>query len=194
MRPVGAYGRSKVLQERVALQFRQMTGLHVVCVRPFNHIGPGQSERFVVASLARQIARAEAGLVSGTIQLGRTDTARDFTDVRDVVRAYLGCLRDGEAGAVYNIGSGRSYSIAEIAERLAATATVPVSLTSVAARARPGDVLRTQCDASRVSQCTGWAPQISMEHTLRDTLDYWRGQINGPHRPGSMESAAGDPR
>ena len=194
MRPVGAYGRSKVLQEHVAFQYRQLTGLDVVCVRPFNHIGPGQSDRFVVSSLARQIARAEAGLASATIQLGRTDTARDFTDVRDVVQAYLGCLRDGEAGTVYNIGSGRSYSIAEIAERLAATAAVPVSFTSVAARARPGDILRTQCDASRVSRCIGWAPRISIEHTLRDTLDYWREQVNSPHRPGGMERAAGDPR
>jgi GDP-4-dehydro-6-deoxy-D-mannose reductase len=110
-----------------------------------------------------------------------------------VARAYLGCLRDGEAGLVYNIGSGRSYRIAEIAELLAATAAVPVTFTSVEARARPGDVLRTECDASRVRRCLGWAPRISIEHTLRDTLEYWRGQIAGPHPPGDGEKRGGRP-
>lgn len=178
-RPVGAYGRSKALQEQVALQFRKMTSLQVVCVRPFNHIGPGQSERFVVASLARQIASAEAGIRPSTIQLGRTDTMRDFTDVRDVVRAYLACARLGEDGAVYNVGSGRSSSIAEIADRLAAFATCPMTFTSVEERARPGDVLRTECDASAVRTRTGWEPRIPLEQTLRDTLEYWRTQLHG---------------
>jgi GDP-4-dehydro-6-deoxy-D-mannose reductase len=193
MRPVGAYGRSKVLQERIALKYGRMASLDVVCVRPFNHIGPGQSDRFVVSSLAQQIARAEAGLGSQTIQLGRTDTARDFTDVRDVVRAYLGCVRDGEAGAVYNVGSGRSYQIGAIADLLAAAASVPVTFTSVAQRARPGDVLHTRCDASSVYRRVGWAPRIPIERTLRVTLDYWRGQVSGEHPRGETESMAGSP-
>jgi GDP-4-dehydro-6-deoxy-D-mannose reductase len=191
MRPVGPYGRSKVLQERIARQFQTMLSLPIVCVRPFNHIGPGQSDRFVVPSIARQIAEAEAGLTSGVIQLGRIDTARDFTDVRDVVRAYLDCMRDGEVGGVYNVGSGQPYRIAEIADLLAAAAAVPVTFTSVTARARPGDVLRTQCDASVLHRRTAWAPRIPIEKTLTDTLDYWRAQVRRERLPHEAASVVG---
>jgi GDP-4-dehydro-6-deoxy-D-mannose reductase len=143
-------------------------------VRAFNHVGPGQSERFVVASIARQIACAEAGLGPRTVQVGRTDTARDFTDVRDVVRAYLLCALRGRPGTIYNVGSGQPRRIVDVAETLAAGTEARVVFDSVPGRVRPGDVLVTQCDASRIRRRTGWTPRIPLEQTLADTLAYWR--------------------
>ena len=130
LRPVGVYGRSKVLQERIARTYGRMCGLSVICVRPFNYIGPGQSEHFVVPALARQIALAELGLGPSVVELGRTDTARDFTDARDVAHAFLLSVVRGRPGAVYNIGSGTPRGIENIAQRLAACARVPITFHS----------------------------------------------------------------
>jgi GDP-4-dehydro-6-deoxy-D-mannose reductase len=174
MRPVAAYGRAKVLQECIALRYQRMVGLRIVCVRPFNYIGPGQSDRFVVATLARQIALAEQGLGPSTIEIGRTDTARDFTDVRDVVRAFIQSLLLGRPGAVYNIGSGTPRGIAAIAGSMASIARVRVTFHSVPSRIHQGEVRVTQCDASRLRDRTAWMPRIPIEQTLLEILDDWR--------------------
>jgi GDP-4-dehydro-6-deoxy-D-mannose reductase len=177
LQPRRAYGRSKVLQEKIAQSYARMNGLHIVCVRPFNYIGPGQSEHSVIASIARQIAQAEQGRAFNVIEMGRTDTARDFTDVRDVVYAFMLALLRGKRGAVYNIGSGISYRIAALADALAARARVPVTFRVVAHRTRHDEVLVTQCEASRLRRRTGWTPQIPIEKTLADTLDDWRARV-----------------
>lgn len=180
LRPLNVYGRSKVLQEAIGRRYAAMLGLRVVCVRPFNHIGPGQSDRFVVASLARQIALAEVGQGPAVIQLGRSDSGRDFTDVRDVVAAYLTCLLYGESGDVYNIGSGRIWRIGEVAALLAGLARVSITFATAAERVRDHEVMVTQCDASRLRRLTGWTPGIPMEQTLHDTLDDWRRRVSIP--------------
>jgi GDP-4-dehydro-6-deoxy-D-mannose reductase len=179
MRPLSAYGRSKVIQESIALRYAAMTGLRVVCLRPFNYIGPGQSDRFVVGAIARQIALAEAGLASSTIEVGRLDVCRDFADVRDVVLAFVRAILLGPPGAVYNVGTGTSRSIGELAAMLASSARVPVSLRTVPERVRPVDVEVTRCDASRLRAETGWAPTIPIEQTLADTLDHVRAALAG---------------
>ncbi len=173
LRPVNAYGRAKLLQERVATAYGAASELRVVCVRPFNHIGPGQSPRFVIASLSAQIARAEAG-GSPVVELGSEMDRRDFTDVRDVVRAYLQALIMGLAGGIYNIGSGVSHSIAEAAGILQELARTEVRFKPVADRVRRGELTETLCDASRLRSLTGWSPAIPFETSLRDTLDYFR--------------------
>lgn len=180
MRPLGAYGRSKVLQESIALRYAAMTGLRVVCLRPFNLIGPGQSDRFVVGAIARQIALAEVGAASSTIEVGRLDVRRDFADVRDVVRAFVRAILLGPPGAVYNVGTGTSRSIREVAGMLASSAAIPVTLRTVPGRVRPVDVEVTQCDPSRLRAETGWAPTIPIEQTLADTLDHARAAVAGP--------------
>lgn len=179
MRPVNGYGRSKVLAEAAALCHPAMTGVRVVCVRPFNYIGPGQSERFVVAHIARQVAEAEAG---GTvvIELGRIDAARDFTDVRDMVEAFIAALVSGRSGAVYNAGSGTARTIGSVAGALAGMAAVKVAVRSDAGRVRRGDVRITTCDAALLRTETGWAPAIPFEQTLADTLTAWRRIVSCP--------------
>lgn len=174
MRPVGAYGRSKVLQETVALRYATMTGLRVVCVRPFNYIGPGQSDHFVVSHIARQIARAERGDRECVVELGSVAAMRDFTDVRDMAHAFIRALLLGSDSAVYNVGSGTPHSIGEVAATLAGMATRPMAVRSLPGRARPGEVAITTCDSSLFRQATGWAPEVPLEQTLSDTLAYWR--------------------
>jgi GDP-4-dehydro-6-deoxy-D-mannose reductase len=174
MHPTGAYGRSKVLQEQIALTYQRMENLRVICVRPFNHIGPGQSARFFVGSVARQIARIEAGVDEGPVRLGDLTASRDFTDVRDVVRAYLLAAVLGEPGWCYNVGSGKARPLRTIAETLVSAARVPVDVVSEPSRARSTDVGVTQCDSSRLRESTGWAPAIPLEQTLMDILEYWR--------------------
>jgi GDP-4-dehydro-6-deoxy-D-mannose reductase len=176
MRPVHAYGRAKLRQEEVALSYASAAGLKVVGVRPFNHIGPGQSDRFVVPSIASQIARAEAG-GPPVVELGSTGDRRDFTDVRDVVRAYLQALIMSPSGGIYNIGSGVNHSIGEAAAILAGMALTKVEVRPVAGRVRRGEPSETCCDASRLRALTGWAPAIGFETSLRDTLDHFRSAL-----------------
>jgi GDP-4-dehydro-6-deoxy-D-mannose reductase len=178
MRPVGPYGRSKVLQEQAALSYRRMADLGIVCVRPFNHIGPGQPDGFVVSSIARQIALAERGLASSTISVGRLDTSRDFTDVRDVARAYVSVMLLGEPGAVYNVGSGVARPIRDVAHALAGAARTSISFRSEPARIRQSDVVITQADSSRLQEVTGWTPGIAFEQTLEDMLRVWRDAVD----------------
>lgn len=173
MRPVHAYGRAKLRQEEVALSYASEAALKVVCVRPFNHIGPGQSDRFVIPSIASQIARAEAG-GPPVVEVGSAEDRRDFTDVRDVVRAYLQALIMSPSGGIFNIGSGVNHSISEAVALLAGMSTIDVEVRSVAGRVRQGEPSETRCDASRLRSLTGWAPAIGFEKSLRDTLDHFR--------------------
>lgn len=182
MRPMGPYGRSKVLQEAIGLAAGRMTDMRVVCVRPFNHIGPGQSDRFVVSSIARQVAEAEAGLAPPEVTLGRVDSRRDFTDVRDTVRAYIQALVTGRNGSVYNIGSGVARTIEEVVSALTSQATIPVTWRSVRNRIAPTEVTLTMCDAGRLTSETGWEPRIPLEKTLMDTLSYWRQMVGREER------------
>jgi nucleoside-diphosphate-sugar epimerase len=179
MRPLGTYGRSKVLQESVALRYAA-TGLRVVCLRPFNLAGPGQSDRFVVGAIARKIALAELGAGPATVEVGRLDVRRDFTDVRDAAQAFVRAILLGSPGAVYNVGTGTSRSIGEVAGMLAASATVPVTFRSVPGRMRAGDVEVTRCDPSRLRADTGWVPTIPIQQTLADSLDHVRAALAGP--------------
>jgi GDP-4-dehydro-6-deoxy-D-mannose reductase len=177
MRPVGTYGRSKVLQETVALRYADMAGLGVVCVRTFNVVGPGQSTQFVVGKMVHRIARAEAGQGPSTIETGRLDLARDFTDVRDVVRAFVQAVVGGLPGEAYNIGSGVATSISDVAATLASMATTAVAFRPVHRRFRALDVEMTQADASKLRAATGWAPTIPMEQSLADALQHARDAI-----------------
>jgi GDP-4-dehydro-6-deoxy-D-mannose reductase len=177
MRPVGTYGRSKVLQEAVALRYAQMSDLGVVCVRSFNVVGPGQSPQFLVGKLATRIARTEAGLASLAIELGRLDLARDFTDVRDVAHAFVQALVSGTPGEVYNVGSGVATTVGQVAETLASLSTAPVTFRPVRHPWRATDVTTTQADISKLRAATGWAPATTIEQSLADALDHARSAV-----------------
>jgi GDP-4-dehydro-6-deoxy-D-mannose reductase len=188
-RPLNAYGRSKLLQEQIARRYARLTDLRVICVRPFNHIGPGQRDAFLVPTLARQIARAEAGVGAPRIELGRIDAQRDFSDVRDIVQAYLRALVLGASGQVYNVGSGIATSIREIVSLLERQARVPITFVPEA-RGRRADVDVTRCDARRLRLRTDWHPTIPLERTLGDTLDDWRRRVAAEIRAGETGSAS----
>ncbi len=176
-RPGNPYAVSKLAQEMLALQYGQSHKLDVVRVRPFNHIGPGQDVRFVAPAFANQIARTEQGLQPPTMQVGNLAAERDFTDVRDMVRAYALVAEHGESGAVYNIGSGVPTSIQQLLDTLLAASRVPMTVVQDPARMRPSDVPVIRCDARRVRERTGWQPAIPLAQTLHDILDDMRQRV-----------------
>ncbi len=174
LRPHNPYGVSKVAQDMLGLQYYLSHKLHTVRVRPFNHIGPRQSERFVTAAFAKQIAEVEVGLRRPVVKVGNLKAKRDFTDVRDVARAYYLALTTGQPGQVYNIGFGQARGIQELLDHLLSLSRVEISIEEEPSRLRPSDIPVVLCDATRVREQTGWQPTISFEQSLRDTLDYWR--------------------
>jgi GDP-4-dehydro-6-deoxy-D-mannose reductase len=179
LRPTNPYAVSKITQDMLGLQYFLSHHMRCVRVRPFNHIGPRQADVMVVASFAHQIAQAEAGLRPPVVQVGNLDTARDFTDVRDMVRAYLLAVRLGAPGEVYNIGSGHAYSIRGLLMQLVSLSTIALTIAVDPAKLRPSDVSEVRCDSTRFWQATGWQPTIAIEKTLRDVLAYWRLRVKG---------------
>lgn len=169
LRPVSPYAASKAAAEQVALQAWLGGQLQVIRVRPFNHLGPGQDDRFVAGAVAARIAEAERS--GGTVAVGNLDAIRDFTDVRDVVRAYRAVLEAGEPGAVYHVSSGRPVAVSTLAELLCASATSPVRLVTDPALLRPVEVPALVGDASALRAITGWTPTIDLADTLADLLE-----------------------
>lgn len=176
LRPTSPYGVSKVAQGMLALQYHLSHKLDVVRVRPFTHIGPRQNERFVTASIARQIARIEAGLQPPLLNVGNLAARRDFTDVRDIVRAYLLAARLGAAGALYNVGSGRAVAISSALEELISMSSATIEVRIDPQLLRPIDIPLVVCDPTRLRVQTGWQAAIPLEQTLHDILEYWRTQ------------------
>ena len=180
LRPTSPYAVSKVAQDYLGLQYFLSYGLPIVRARAFNHIGPGQSDRFVIAAFARQIAEIEAGRCEPVVRVGNLDAQRDFLDVRDMVRAYYLALTRGEPGAVYNVGSGAVISIRDALTLLLSLSTRVIAVETDPARLRPSDVPVFVADNARLRAATGWAPSIPFERSLRDILDWWREQLDVP--------------
>lgn len=173
-RPASPYAVSKVAQEHLALQYARAFGLHVVATRSFNHSGPGQSDRFVLPAFARQVALAESGAQAPVLRVGNLDVARDFLDVRDVVRAYVLLAESGEPGQAYNICSGAARPVRDLLEVLLRLARVELRVETDPARSRPADLPVLRGDPHRLQERTGWQPAFTIEATLRDILDDWR--------------------
>jgi GDP-4-dehydro-6-deoxy-D-mannose reductase len=173
LRPGTPYAVSKVAQDLLGLQYHLSYQLPVIRVRPFNHTGPGQSERFVVPAFAAQVARIAAHMQEPVIYVGNLDAVRDFTDVRDIVRAYHLAVTQGEPGEVYNLASGEPHAIREVLEALVAYAGIHVELKRDPERYRPLDVPVVYGSAEKFRRRTGWRPRIGFAETLRDTLLYW---------------------
>lgn len=173
LRPVSPYAASKVAADFLCLQAWLGRRLEVVRVRAFNHLGPGQTSRFVAPAIAERIARNE---LDGTdvVPIGATSPRRDFTDVRDVVRAYRLLARHGEPGQAYNVCSGSDVSIEALARQLLALSEQPMRLEPDPGLARPVDVPVLRGDNRRLRAATGWSPQRSLEKTLADLLEDWR--------------------
>ncbi|EKD65030.1 MAG: hypothetical protein ACD_50C00208G0002 [uncultured bacterium] len=172
--PSSPYAVSKLSQDFLGLQYYLSYNLKVVRVRPFNHIGPRQSSNFVVADFARKIAEIEKKIVKPVIHVGNLTAKRDFTDVRDVVRAYVLAIEKGKLGEAYNIGSEKSYKISDILDKLLGMSSVKIEISTDKEKFRPVDIPELLCDASKFKKLTNWKPKIPIEVTLKDTLDYWR--------------------
>jgi len=175
LRPVSPYAFSKAAADAAAEHYASR-GLDVMRTRSFGHLGPGQTDRFVVPSLARQISEAEAGRGDPVVRVGNLDVTRDLCDVRDVVEAYRRLLERGERGAVYNVCRGAGTSLAELAHSLIARARIPLTLEVDRDRLRPADVPYLVGDPGRIERATGWRATISLERTLDEILEEWRSQ------------------
>ncbi len=184
LRPMNPYAVSKAAQEMLALQYAHSYDLDVVVARPFNHIGPGQTDRFVASDFARQIVAVERG-ERQVIAVGNLDAARDFTDVRDVVRAYVLLLACGERGGIYNIGYGTAVTVGDLLDTLCRLARVAITIERDPDRMRPSDAPIMVADTSLLRQATGWQPEIALEQSLDEILAWWRGNLTP--RPPSLQ-------
>lgn len=175
--PENPYAISKAAADHYCRLRSQNDGMDIVRMRPFNHSGPGQSERFVLSSFARQIAEIEAGKHEPVIKVGNLEAARDFMHVDDVVRAYASALQDGRPGEAYNICSGECHRIGDALESLVAMADVEISIEVDPERLRPIDVPEIRGSHEKFTRDTGWRPTKSFEKLLADLLGYWRGAV-----------------
>ena len=177
MRPSNPYAVSKIAQDYLGLQYYLAYKLDIVRVRPFNHTGPGQSDSFAIPSFAHQIAQIEKGEQKAVLKVGSLSAKRDFTDVRDIVRGYAQLMEKGISGEVYNIGSGKSHSMQKLLDILLSLSTKKIEVQEDSAKFRPSDVVNVYCDYKKLNSQTGWSPEIPIEKTLQDTLDYWRALV-----------------
>lgn len=177
LRPLSPYAVSKVTQDYLGYQYHQSYGLHIVRTRAFNHTGPRRGENFVTSNFAKQIAQIEKGLQPPTVYVGNLQAKRDFTDVRDVVRAYWLALEKGDPGECYNISSGVAWTIEQVLDKLLSLSHETIHVQIDPARFRPSDVEILLGDYSKFHAKTGWVPKIPFEQTLQDLLQYWREKV-----------------
>jgi len=175
--PAGPYAVSKLAQDMLARRAAGR-GLHVVVARPFNHIGPRQAPDFVASSVARQVALIERGRGPATLKVGNLAARRDFTDVRDVVDAYLRLAATAPPGECVNVCSGRAVAIDDLVRGLVRRSRVPIDVVVDPARFRPVDVPVVVGTAARLAALTGWAPTRPLEQTLDDLLAWWRQELD----------------
>jgi GDP-4-dehydro-6-deoxy-D-mannose reductase len=163
----------------MAAQYWVTRQLETIRVRPFTHTGPEHDDRFVTPSFARQIAEIEQGQREPIVRAGFIDGIRDFTDVRDIVVGYRLAVLKGESGDVYNLGSGRGTAVRELLEGLLELSTVAIRVEIDQTLIRPSEPSAQYGDCSKFTRLTGWQPRITLEQTLRDTLNYWRLRAGG---------------
>ena len=173
LRPRNPYAVSKVAAEALCYQWSQTDNFDVIMARPFNHIGPGQDERFVIADFAKQLVSIKYGKQPAEITVGNIDVTRDFTDVRDVVRAYLMLLDKGRNGQVYNVCSGKEYSIRYLLTQLLSIVGVDANIIQDSARFRTSEQMRLYGNYDLLKQHTGWFPEVDTMQSLSDIVTYW---------------------
>ncbi len=175
--PTNPYSVSKVTQDMLALQYHLSNDLPILRARPFNHLGPGQKRGFVAPDFAYQIAQIEAGLQEPVMRVGSLSAERDFSDVRDVMRAYALIMAQGTPGEAYNIASGITHTVQHLLDILLSFSHAQIGVSIETARLRPHSISRTWGDATKLRDATGWQPIIPFEQTLRDVLDDYRQRV-----------------
>lgn len=177
VRPGNIYAATKVCQNMIGSIYAQAYGMNMMMVRAFNHIGPAQAPIFVVSDFCKQVAEIEAGKKEPVMYVGNLAARRDFTDVRDVVRAYALLIQKGKPGETYNVGSGHAYAIQEILDLIISLSTVDIRVEIDQNKIRPVDVPIIEADISKLNSVTGWKPEIPLKQTIQETLDYWRERV-----------------
>lgn len=177
VQPNNPYAASKAMAELLVVGYQKFTAGGIVTARAFNHTGPGQPPNFVLPSIAKQFAEIELGLRPPRLAVGNIEVKRDFTDIRDVVRAYCMLLDKGKPGEIYNVCSGSAIRLADIIQMFESVTGTKITIETDAARVRCNDVLQICGDPKKIREATGWYPQISLPKTIAGLLDYWRSQF-----------------
>ncbi len=177
LRPLSPYAVSKVAQDLLGWQYFKSYGMNIIRTRGFNHTGPRRGDVFICSNFAKQIAKIEKGKREPLLHVGNLEARRDFTDVRDVVRAYWMSLEKCEAGDVYNIGTGKFYSMSKVVEMLVSMSEIKIETQVDPTRLRPSDVPILLSDSSKFRKATGWEPKIPFQQSLEDLLNYWRERV-----------------
>lgn len=172
------YAVTKACQEMIGSVYYRAYSMDILAVRAFNHVGPGQLPQFVVSDFCRQTALIEKGMQEPVIMVGNLSAQRDFTDVRDVVRAYTLIMKSGKSGEVYNVGSSHAVSIEYILQMILQHSDARIEIKRDPERMRPSDIPIIEADITKLTECTSWAPEYTLEQTIEDTLNYWRAKIN----------------
>ncbi|GAA4296414.1 GDP-mannose 4,6-dehydratase [Anaerocolumna aminovalerica] len=173
-RPGNIYAATKACQNMIGKIYADAYQMDVIMVRAFNHIGPKQAPMFVVADFCKQVAEIEKGLRDPVIKVGNLSAKRDFTDVRDVVRAYSLLIQKGEKGETYNVGSGKAVAIEDILKMILEMSKVEIKVEVDHDKLRPVDVAIIEADVSKFISCTNWQPEINLLNTIQSTINYWR--------------------
>lgn len=168
------YGISKVAQERFAEVYRERFGMKIYYVRPFNHTGVGQSENFVLPSFCKQVAEIEKAGKPGVIKVGNLDVKRDFSDVRDIVRAYRMIVESEDCTKIYNVGSGKAYSLRELLKYVISLSNQIIDIVVDLKKFRPMDTRTICCDNSKIKFELGWEPKYEIWHTLNELYVRYR--------------------
>lgn len=175
--PANPYAISKIAQTMIGELYSKSYNMDIVMVRAFNHIGPKQLPIFVVSDFAKRIAQIEAGDIKPVLKVGNLDAVRDFTDVRDIVRAYYLLMNSGKKGEQYNVGSGNRIAIKEILQMLLNNSKKEITIELDPDRMRPSDSPIISADNKKLINDTGWKPELCIEKTIQDTLEYWRQKV-----------------
>jgi len=175
-KPANIYAVTKAVQTMLGTLYSKSYNMDVINVRAFNHIGPRQSEQFVVSDFCKQVAEIERGLKAPCIYVGNLSAMRDFTDVRDIIKAYCVIAEKGAIGETYNVGSGKAVSIQEILEIILSFSSVDIQVVVDESKLRPSDIPIAQADIQKICNI-GWKPTIDLKQSLTDILNYWRNEI-----------------
>lgn len=178
LRPGNIYAVTKVCQNMIGKIYSVAYGMDIVNIRAFNHIGPKQTPLFVVSDFCKQVAEIEKGLREPIIYTGNLETERDFTDVRDIVRAYSALALNGKKGETYNVGSGKTVSIKEILDIILENSTKSIEIRRDEKRYRPIDIPIIEADIEKLKKITDWKPEMLLEESIKEILDYWRKNEN----------------
>lgn len=176
LKPRNPYAVSKAAAEALCYQWSQTSDFDVLMARPFNHIGPGQSERFAISDFAKQIVEVKKGLRPPVLQVGDIDASRDFTDVEDVIEAYFALLKNGHAGEVYNVCSGNEFTIRSLIERMSAIVGKDIAVEIDPSRFRRSEQRRVWGSSQKLRNDSGWQPTTSIDDSLKRILNYWESQ------------------